>query len=173
MRRDVVTSLILAGVLGLAGCTSSAHSDSSSSTTANGPSEAAKIACSDEAEGDVTKAIGVELSEQLETTWANGVYSCRWVYPDGTMTISVADNADSAVATNAFLAGREADTVDVPAVGQAAYARSDGSLVVRKDSQILTIDVSGLPAVFGAPSHPRNIDAITVAMTILACWEER
>jgi hypothetical protein len=43
---------------------------------------------------------------------------------------------------------------------------------VRKDAEVMRVDVGGLPATFGVPAHPRSIDAITVANVILDCWTE-
>jgi len=135
------------------------------------PSSAAQIACSDEAVDDIETALGVEAAP-LTPTWAAPTLSCRYVYPAGVMVVSVTDNVSPDAATTAFTAGRPAGAVTIPAVGQDAYARPDGSAVVRKDAQILTVDVSGLPASFGAPPHPRNIQAIDIALVILACWTE-
>jgi hypothetical protein len=135
------------------------------------PSGAARIACGDEAFSDVADALGLTAAP-LAPTWTAPTYSCRYVYPTGVMVVSVTDNASPAAATTAFTAGRPSDAATIPAVGQDAYARADGSAVVRKDSQILTVDVSGLPDPFGSPPHPRNIQAIDIALVILECWTE-
>ncbi len=41
-------------------------------------------------------------------------------------------------------------------IGDSAFRTPDGSLVVRKDYKVLTIDVSGLPDLFGKPPTARE-----------------
>jgi hypothetical protein len=55
-------------------------------------------------------------------------------------------------------------------LGQGAFQTTDGSVVVRKDWKILTVDITGLPAQFGKPPTSRGDVAVTVADLILACW---
>lgn len=56
------------------------------------------------------------------------------------------------------------------AIGQGGFLTTDGSLVLRKDWKVLTIDVSKLPAKFGQPPGGHKDTAITVATTIMGCW---
>jgi len=58
----------------------------------------------------------------------------------------------------------------VPNVGQGAFQTDNGSMVVRKDWKVLTVNISGLPAQFGRPPTSRGDVAVTVADLILACW---
>ncbi len=164
MRRTLVPAVIL--LLGAAGC--------GSSTAAASPSRQARLVCGDEAARDIATALGVRTSQAPAPTWDNGVYRCRYVYPAGAITVSVKDLASPDAATT-YLSSTMAATagaVDLPGVGQAAFAMPDGSTVVRKDAQVMTVDVSGLPVTFGVPPHVRSIAAITVANTILDCWTE-
>ena len=167
MKRIVVLALIAA--VAVSGCSS--HSGTAAKHTAV-PSSADKLVCSNDAVSDISASLGVGVTEPVAPTWSGGVYSCRYVFSAGVMSLSVTDHPDVATATAAFTSGQPADAVTIPAVGQQAYARSDGSAVVRKDAFVLTIDVSGLPDTFGVPPHPRNIDAITVADAVLACWTQ-
>ena len=45
-----------------------------------------------------------------------------------------------------------------------------GTVVVIKDSQTLTVDATGLPAVFGAEDQKRTDLAYEVASDVLGCW---
>jgi hypothetical protein len=136
------------------------------------PSAAAKLACSNDAVGDITTNLGVGVTSPVTPTWSHNIYSCRYVFTGGIMVLSVEDHPDANAATTAFTSGEPSGATVVPGLGQQAYARADGSAVIRKDASVLTVDVSGLPATFGVPPHPRNIDALTVADAVLACWTE-
>lgn len=157
----------LAGLVLTAACAADPHPPARTVQ----PSAAARVACGAEAFQDVEGAVGVAAAP-LHPVWIAPTYSCAFVYPAGTMVVAVTDHASPAAAADAFAAGRPVGAVTIPALGQDAYARADGSAVVRKDSQVLTVDVSGLPAAFGTPPHPRNIQAIDVALVILTCWTE-
>ncbi len=157
----------LASALALAACAHGGTADQASV-----PSAAAKLVCSSDAVGDVATSLGIGVTTPVTSTWSHSVYSCRYVFVAGVMVLSVEDHPDSASATTAFMSGEPSGATVVPGLGQQAYARADGSAVVRKDASVLTVDVSGLPATFGVPPHPRNINAITVAGAILACWTE-
>ncbi len=55
-------------------------------------------------------------------------------------------------------------------LGQGAFSEDDGSVVVRKDWKVLTVDVAHLPAHFGSPPvNPNNV-AATMAAVVLGCW---
>jgi hypothetical protein len=170
MKRSAVISL--AAVLAVAGCGGTPTSRNANASSVSAPSAAAKLACSADAVSDVATSLGVGVTKPLAPTWADHTYTCRYVFTDGVMVLSVTDHPDASTATAAFTSHQPTGAVSVPGVGQAAYARPDGSAVIRKDASVLTVDVSGLPATFGVPPHPRNIDALTVADAILACWTE-
>ncbi len=171
--RTLIATLVLVA-LTITGCSTGTHAagnTSGSNESANQPSPQARLACGLDAESDVVTALGVGPTQPLAPTWVNGVYSCRYVFANGVMVLSVEDHPNPTTALAAFTKSQgTAETV--PAVGQHAYALATGTLVVHKDDQVMTIDVSGMPPTFGMPPHPRNIDAITVADAILACWTE-
>jgi hypothetical protein len=166
--RSKLATVALASALAVAGCAhhpgTVAHADV--------PSSAAKLVCTADAVGDITTNLGVGVTAPMAPTWSNHVYSCRYVFAAGVMVLSVEDHPDATAATTAFASGEPSGATVVPGLGQQAYARADGSAVILKDSSILTVDVSGLPAMFGVPPHPRNIDALTVADAVLTCWTQ-
>jgi hypothetical protein len=136
------------------------------------PSLSARMVCAHEAREDLATALGVSTTSIHEPTWTNGVYACQYEYPDGTMTLSVTELADSA-RTTAYYDGLRrqlghADTVDD--LGDGAFVTTNGSLVVRKDDKVLVVDTTSLPAQFGSPAKSRAQIAITVGTTILGCW---
>jgi len=54
------------------------------------PSASAQMVCGPEAINDLTQALGAATTPTAPT-WADHVYSCNYVFPDGTMTVSVKD----------------------------------------------------------------------------------
>jgi hypothetical protein len=166
-----IAVVALATALALSGCASSGTA-SKNAATGSVPSAAARLVCSNDTVSDISVALGVGVTKPLAPTWADNTYTCDYVFAAGVMVLSVTDHPDSSAATVAFTAGQPAGAAAVPGVGQQAYADPAGDMVLRKDASILTVDVSGLPATFGVPPHPRNVDAITVADTVLACWTE-
>lgn len=173
LRAAAVVTALAAAVL--TGCGSAAGPGARPPASAvGGPSKAAKIVCADEAKEDISGALGVDTTRPLAPVWSNGLYSCRYVYPDGSMLLSVKDLPDAAATAAYFTALR--NTVGNPTaldgLGEASFAEPDGSVVVRKDDTVLVVDVSGLPATVGKPVRPRASAARTVATTVLICWKE-
>jgi hypothetical protein len=58
----------------------------------------------------------------------------------------------------------------LPQLGQAAFQFVNGSVVVRKDWKVLSVDVTSLPSEFGVPQSTRSDLAVGVADAILICW---
>jgi hypothetical protein len=61
-----------------------------------------------------------------------------------------------------------ADTL--PGLGERAWGTPAGTAVVLKDNQILTVDTTALPEVFGANDQKRTDLAYEVASDVLGCW---
>ena len=165
-------------LLTVAGCASARPATGGTPTPAAagaaGPSAAARIVCADEAQEDISGALGTDTTEPVSPTWKDRLYSCRYVYRDGSMLLSVKDLPDTA-ATRAWFDGlKQAAPGATPltGLGDAAFAEPDGTVVLRKDATVLTVDVSALPASFGKPVRPRASAAKTVATTVLICWRE-
>jgi hypothetical protein len=57
-------------------------------------------------------------------------------------------------------------------LGFPAYETADGSAVFQKDSFVLQVDASGLPATVGPDAVTPNALAYQLSTTILACWIE-
>jgi hypothetical protein len=174
------------GALGVAGCGSSgakAGSTTTPSTTtppgghvaipvSANPSTSAKMICESDVKGEIYGLVGVQVTKPLTPSWNDHVYSCKYVYANGTMTLSVKELANKAD-TDAYFASlattlHKARTIQ--SLGQGAFTTTNQSAVVRKDYKVLTVDVSGLPPQFGSPPDPRGNVALNVAATIMSCW---
>lgn len=138
------------------------------------PSKIATMVCADKAVSQMNSALG-ENAAVSTPTWSakTHVYSCTYGYPSGSFTLSVKE-LSSWPATMAYFAALEASmgkSRDLYGLGQAAFQATDGSVVVRKDWKVLTVDPAGLPAQFGVPATSSRAVAFTVADVILGCWE--
>ena len=173
------------GALLLAACGSASTSASTTSTSTKTatqvtvplpagrlPSKIATMVCTPKAQRKIAKVLGVHAVVQ-DRRWVDHQYSCRYVYADGVMTLSVKE-LSSWPQTLAYFNGLKStygDTGSLGNLGQGAFQTTDGSVVVRKDWKVLLVDVSGLPASFGKPATSRGDVAYTVADLILGCWD--
>jgi hypothetical protein len=190
VRTRLLVPVSIALMLLLASCGGSSGNSATPTTTAPGsstattahvaepvsanPSKSAKMICETEAQKDIYEsATGVKTTSITTPTWTDHVYSCDYTYPGGVKVgLSVKELSNEAETTAYFdsLATSMKKTKDIPGVGQGAFQNADGSVVVRKDYKVLTIDVSKLPAQFGVPAAPRGDVAINIGATIMSCW---
>jgi hypothetical protein len=137
------------------------------------PTKKAKMVCAREAQHDIAGVLAIKPAAVTRPTWANQLYSCTYQYPTGSFTVSVKQLADRPATVQYFNAlgtflNRLPD--DVP-MGDGAYLTANGSMVVRKDNNVLEVDAGKLPAQF-SKLHLSPADvASSVAMTILGCWK--
>jgi hypothetical protein len=136
------------------------------------PSASAQMVCAPEAQNDLASALGAATTAVTDPTWIDHVYSCRYTYPDGTMTLSVKELSNKAETTSYFRSLRTQLGVSerLPSVAQGAFVTTNGSLVLRKDYKVLTVDTSGIPEPFGAGFKTRGQVAVGVGVTLLGCW---
>lgn len=188
----VVVALVLAGCGGGGSSKSSPTTNSPTTKTPSGkttkeqpttepghvakaaaadPSASAKMVCEPEAINDIAEVLGVKTTQPMKPTWVDHVYSCDYVYPNGTMTLSVKElsNADETTAYFDSLQQKLGKGQDIQ-LGQGAFTTRDGSTVVRKDYKVLVVDTTKLPANFGVPPDTRENVGINVAYTIMGCW---
>ncbi len=130
------------------------------------------MVCDAGAQRELHDSLGVAPTAVTPPTWSDHVYACSYVYPDGTLTLTVKE-LDSAAQTKAYFdrLGRQLRRAgDTVSFGQGAFHTRNGSLVVRKDWKVLLVDVSKLPAQFGQPPITRSEIGVAVAATIMGCW---
>ena len=51
-----------------------------------------------------------------------------------------------------------------------AYTTNDGSIVLRRDTKVMLVDVTQLPGTFGNPPSPRGDAARLIMKAVLNCW---
>jgi hypothetical protein len=108
-----------------------------------------------------------------EPTWVDHVYTCRYVYPNGSFTMSVKELSSWTQTLDYFhsLQGTLGDTGSLGNLGQGAFTAKNGSVVVRKDWKVLDVAIAGLPSEFGRPPTTSADVAFTIADLILGCWD--
>lgn len=129
------------------------------------------MVCLPKAQGEIDEALGVTATVG-SPTWSNHLYSCRYSFPNGAFSLSVKE-LSSWSQTLGYYRGFGANLTSSHTIynlGQGAFQRGDGTVVVRKDWKVLVVDVSTLPPQFGNPSAPADNVALTVADVILGCW---
>ena len=140
-------------------------------SNAQAPATATAMICRTEAITEIDSAVGVKATVS-HPAWSDHVYSCTYKYPSGSMRLSVKELPDLPQ-TGAYylqLGARMGDKGAIQNLGQGAFHTTNGSVVVRKDSKVLLVEVTGLPAQFGQPPTTSGNVALTVADVILACW---
>ena len=128
--------------------------------------------CEQEAADEVAAVIGIKTTQAVVPTWSHGLYSCRYVYPNGEIALSVKELPNQS-ATDAYFASlrrQHGEQRTWANLGQGAFVTPNGSMVVRKDYKVLFVDISRLPALFGSPRTARANAALNVATTIMGCW---
>ena len=127
--------------------------------------------CSEEAQTDIAASLGVKATVSAPT-WVDDVYTCKYVYPSGTITLSVKelDNAAETTAMYKSFATKLGRRPEVVSFGEGAFIATNGSVIVRKDFKVLHVDVSQLPEKFGQPLQDRSNVALSVAATVMTCW---
>lgn len=172
-----VLGLLLVGALVTAGCGSSSSTSGATTTKAGGhpagaePSASSKMVCQSEAQTDIAASIGVKATVS-KPTWVDDVYACKYVYPNGTITLSVKELLDEKQTTAEYkaFATKLGKRPEVVSFGEGAFIATNGSVIVRKDFKVLDVDVSALPQQFGDPPQDRSNVALSIAATVMSCW---
>lgn len=150
---------------------------SSPGPTADGPSDAALMVCGDQPMDRLTSILDLDPDPHTVNDWADNTFTCTYHLQEGSLEISVQEAADQASALNYFDAmqalAKDATPIEgLTNLGFPAYETTDGSAVFQKDSMILHVDASDLPATLGPDSITKNALAYQLSTTILACWVE-
>ena len=137
------------------------------------PSATAKMICAHETQTELAAVLGVHTTQPVVPAWTDQLYSCRYTYHDGFMVLSVKELSSRAQTDGYFtsLAHRLGQAQRPQAIDRGAFFTTrNSSVVVRKDDKVLLVNISGLPARFGAPPYTRADIAIKVAAAIMDCW---
>lgn len=135
------------------------------------PSATALMVCGEDIRNKIQQALALAAPPVTSDSFVDGRYSCSYRLPPGPLVLSVQQSA-SPTAANRFFATERArlggDTL--PGLGEAAFGTGNGTVLVVKDSETLTVNATGLPAVFGSQRQQRNDLAYEIASDVLGCW---
>ena len=170
--------LVLAGCGGHAGGATAAPATdgmsmaSDAAASAAAPPKSATMVCGDEIRTKVQQVLSLPAPPATSSTWASSVFTCTYALPQGPMTLTVQVLPTSARAGAKLDADRTATTgaQDLAGLGERAWGTDAGTAAVLKDNQILTVDTTRLPEVFGANDQKRTDLAYEVASDVLGCW---
>jgi hypothetical protein len=139
---------------------------------AAGPPASALMVCNDDIRSKVQQALDLPSEPRTSATWADSVYTCRYDLPMGPMTLAVRVLPGGAQAAARLAADQKtaAGAEPLAGLGERAWGTPVGNAEVLKDNQILVVDTTGLPAVFGASQQKRTDFAYEVASDVLGCW---
>ena len=185
MRLRLILPVTLVTIFGLAACGSSSPPKASPKTssgnttvtyqaaTAN-PSKSAKMVCLPEVLGDLADNLGFKATRVTKPTWNDHIYSCTFVYPKGSFTLSTKELVSEQTTTDFFNAQKQKLGVkqNLFGLGQGAFLAKNDDVVVRKDYKVLIVDISNVPKPVGAfvPAMVRSDVAINIASVIMSCW---
>lgn len=149
----------------------------SAGTALDGPSAAALMVCGDQPKERLRSILDLNEDPHTIDDWADNTFTRTYHLAEGDLEISVQEAPDKASALKYFDAmqalAKEATPIEGLAnLGFPAYETTAGSAVFQKDSFILQVDATDLPATLGPESITRNALAYQLSTTILACWIE-
>ena len=185
VRRRWLVPVALAAVVALGACGGGTTSSSKSTSGARtgrqasvtyapagaNPSVSAKMVCEKEVRSEISGALGVHETRVTTPTWINHIYSCTYMYPNGSFVLSVKELV-SAQATTAYfddLAKQLGRAQTLNGLAQGAFIAKNDDVVVRKDYKVLLVDVHATPATF-VPAMTRSDVATNIAASIMSCW---
>jgi len=136
------------------------------------PSKAALMICSDEIREKVRTVLKLTAPAPVRSSWRDQLYTCTYALPMGAMVLSVQQAVSKPAAGEYFrsLRTRSGSTEPLLGLGEQAYAAKTGTAVVLKDTMVLRVDTTGLPAVFGSQQQRRTDLAYEIASAVLGCW---
>jgi hypothetical protein len=151
------------------GATKLAHASS-----ASGPGRKAREVCSPMIRQAVEYEVGAPLDGRPAEAVDGDTFTCTYTVGGGTIPMRVHDLKRVPAAKAEFTADRAAARAagtgieELPGLGHGAFVQDDGTLVVRKDAMVLTVDMTGFPA----PADGRDPSTIStnLGVAVMGCW---
>lgn len=177
-RSAIAAAVAAALVLGLTGCSQPPPPVIGPQPTAmvlpDAPSPQAAMVCQPEAQQEVQDLIGVAPTKVGPIQYADHTSTCRYDYANGSFALVVQDLPNELVTTNTYEAlADKLGRVDRIALPDAdAFSTTNGSVVLRRDTKVMLVDVAQLPATFGEPPSKRTDAARLIMKAVLNCWVE-
>jgi hypothetical protein len=168
VRPAAVAGLVVV-LVAVAGCASS------SAAGKPGPRPpSARQFCNARARREVSTSLGVPMLRTPRAKADARSYACAYEFADGAIHVSVSKLGSDRAARERLdaIARQRGRRPEPPMLGEEleAFVTTEGSMVVRKDREVLEVDVAGLPERFGRPPQTRSVIALAVAVTIIGHW---
>jgi hypothetical protein len=135
------------------------------------------MVCGGEVRGDISHTLANAALSPGTSTWADRLYTCTYLLPNGRLVLSVKDSASSRSGHRYFqVAHKRADEAQplggLLNLGLPSYGTPDGTVVFLKDGKTLKVDASNLHHQPGAQQRSPVDVAYAVAAVVIACWSE-
>jgi hypothetical protein len=154
-----------------AGIISSAMAMAPGVATAAKPSATALMVCGADIRAKVQQVLGLAEPPVATDSFVDGRYSCSYRLRPGPLVLSVQQSPSTAAARGYFAGERvRLRGNGLPGLGEAAFGTGAGTVMVVKDHETLTVDATGMPAVFGNQQQKRTDLAYEIASDVLGCW---
>jgi hypothetical protein len=129
--------------------------------------ELAEEVCEDMVRDAVEAVADAPLALPQQGSWADRTYTCTYDVGDGQLVLSVEVLRSRAGARARYREARAAADVDqrLHGIGQQAFQATDGTLVARKDSFVLTVDPELVPARLDKADL-----AFAATTAVMTCW---
>jgi hypothetical protein len=146
MRRLWILTITVLAALTVAACGSGSPKASPPTTNAlklsspsyekakPSPSTSAKMVCEAEVRGDIAKSLGAPATKVTKSTWKDHLYSCTYVYPNGSFVLSVKELSSEKQTTDFFNGQKQklGFEDELHGLGQGGFAAKNDDVVVRK-----------------------------------------
>ena len=143
--------------------------------TAAGPSQSARMVCSNEIRKDVAILLALPALPSTTSTWTNHVYTCTYRLDQGPLVLAVTESETAAAARGHFTNLQKHVRASQPiqgleSLGLPAFEAPNGTVAFVKDDKTLQVDTTRLPPLVGNPHFNRAHLAYTIATDVLGCW---
>jgi hypothetical protein len=138
------------------------------------PTETQALVCGAEIRDTVKQVLTLASRPAVRSTFGGNLYTCSYALPVGTMRLSVQHSANKMTATAYLDAQSKATGAEqtLAGLGERAKGSGDGIVFVLKDNEVLEVDTTLLPKVFGTEQQKRSDLAYEIASDVLGCWTE-
>jgi hypothetical protein len=134
------------------------------------------ICTEDEIENAITLTLGLSGKPAKSSRWADPVFHCTYALPQGPLNLTVTEFGSDQAArqdydeTKAQLVRDKTAVQTLEALGVPSYLAADDVVESVKESHVLRVDASALPATVGPQHRQRRDLAYLVTQAILRCW---
>lgn len=134
------------------------------------------MVCGEETRANIVRILALPTPPRSTDSWADRLYTCTYALPAGPLVLSVKEAADPGAGRAHFerlqrTTAQAERIAGLANLGLPAFQTPASSVFV-KDSFVLTVDATALPATLGPHQVSRNAFTYEVATAVLACWSE-